>query len=62
MGAEISSLVIAPLLGLIICALNITGIMHQNDGDTTTARWEIIVSIILAIILIIVNIAMVFTG
>lgn len=62
MGAEISSLVIAPMLGLIICALNILGIMNQNAGDTTTARWEVISSIVLAIILIIVNIAMAITG
>jgi hypothetical protein len=60
MGAEISSLVIEPLLGIGIIALAILAIMRENQNETSTAKWAAIGAVALAITLIILNIVLTF--
>lgn len=58
MGAEISSFIVEPLLGIGIVALAIMAIVRQNQNETTSAKWFAIGSTALTIALIVLNIVL----
>lgn len=62
MGANISGLIVEPILGSIIVALAIIAIIKQRNNETTTAKWLAIAAVAMAVFAIVANLFLAVEG